>query len=222
MTAITTNDTTTVAVRGFAELEVPPDYATIAFNVEATADDADDALESAGEDAEACRAALDAATGVRKSGLSRVRVRELSHWDKKKDIHVSDGFSATLSGSVEIDTAHVGELVTRLVTAGARISWVGWDIDADNAAYREARKIAVTDAHRAATDFADAVCASLGSLATLADPGLLEAGRREHTDGVNADFSVASYSMPQERTELELDPELQQVRAHVEACFFLV
>src|SRR6476620_10953775 len=102
MSAITTSESTTVSVRGDALLEVPPDFATISFSVEATAGKSETALARAGRTADACRSALADADGVRSSGLGRVRVRELSHWDKKREVHVSDGHAATLSGSAEV------------------------------------------------------------------------------------------------------------------------
>lgn len=138
MTAILTNPTTTVSVRGFAEVEVPPDFAHVNFNVQSTADDADEALADTNAVASSCRDALDGLKGVRSSTLSRVRVRELSHWDKKRDAYISDGFSAVIGGTAELDVAEVGRVISALVEAGAQVSWLTWDIDADNDAYRDA------------------------------------------------------------------------------------
>ena len=71
MTTITTDASTTVSVRGSAQHEVPPDFATISFSVEATAANAETALARAGRIADACRAALTSAAGVTSSGLGR-------------------------------------------------------------------------------------------------------------------------------------------------------
>ena len=132
---------------------------------------------------------------------------------------VPEGHAATVSGTADVTAEEVGVVVTVLVAAGARIGWLGWDLDVDNAAYRKVRQEAVADAHRAASDFAEAVGASLGALVTLADPGLLGAG----VPSEHGDLSIrasASYSIePVE--ELDLDPEPQTVSAHVEACFRL-
>lgn len=222
MIKIPLNEDSTVSVRGFAEIEVPPDFATASFNVTATAVEADDALAMASEDAAACRAVFAESVGVRQSRVSRVRVQELNHWNKERDQYISDGYSATLTGSAEIEVRDAAGVIERLVDAGARISWVGWDVDRDNPAYRQARKLAVADAHRAANDFADAIGAALGSLATLADPGLLEAGRRTTGDHGAGSRVFSAMSVDDSGSdELELDPEPQRVQAHVEACFYL-
>jgi uncharacterized protein YggE len=176
----------------------------------------------ASDDAARCRAVLAESDGVRQSRISRVRVQELSHWDKKRDQYISDGYSAALTGTAEIVVREVAGVIERLVAAGARIGWVGWDIDRDNPAYREARKLAVGDAHRAAVDFADAIGADLGSLATLADPGLLAAGSgRVRDDGATSVVHSSMGAGDTDPDELEIDPEPQHVQAHVEACFYL-
>ena len=219
MTAtISTTPATTVSVRGTARLEVDPDYGTVSFSVEAEASTSPKALERAATVADACRAVLADAAGVRRSEVGRVRVHERRHWSEQRDRWIADGFAASVSGSTDVDVAEVGRVVGALVEVGAVVGWVGWSLDDDNVAHREVRKLAVGEAHRAAVDFADAVGAPLGPLVTLADPGLLGAGVPD--EGRRALYSAAVRSEP-EPTELDLDPEVQEVYARVEACFSL-
>lgn len=219
MTTIITEPTTTVSVRGEAELEVAPDDATVSFGCTSRAATSDDALRAAGRLAEQVRDVLTGRAGVRAFTLGRVRVSEVTHWDQQREQQIHDGYSATVSGRADIDTAAVGPTVTALVAAGAQVSWVSWGLFADNPAYREVRKAAVAEAHRAAEDFADAVGAPLGVLVTLADPGLLGAGVPDRGERL---YSRASASItPEPLDDLELDPEPQTVTARVEACYRL-
>lgn len=219
MTTITIDSTTTISVRGDAELEVAPDYATVSFGCTSRGTTSDLALRDAGRLAEQVRAVLTDRAGVQTFTIGRVRVSEVTHWDQKRERQIHDGWSATVSGSADIDTAEVGPTVTALVAAGARISWVSWGLWNDNPAYREVRKLAVGEARRAAEDFADAVGSPLGVLVTLADPGLLGAGVPQEHDML---YSRASASItPEPLEDLELDPEPQTVTARVEACFRL-
>ena len=176
------------------------------------------ALERAATVADACRAVLADAAGVRRNELGRVRVHERRHWSEERDRWIADGFAASVSGSADVDVAEVGRVVGVLVAAGATVNWVGWSLDDDNVAYREVRKLAVAEAHRAAEDFADAVGAWLGPLVSLADPGLLGAGV---PDGGHHRVLSAALHSDAEPTELDLDPEVQEVHARVEACFAL-
>lgn len=219
MSTITTDPTTTVSVRGDAELEVAPDFATVSLACTSRAPASDDALRAAGRLAEQVRAVLTDRAGVRTFTIGRVRVSEVTHWDREREQHLRTGYSATVSGRADIGTAAVGPTVTALVTAGAQISWVSWGLFTDNAAYREVRKLAVAEAHRAAEDFADAVGAPLGVLVTLADPGLLGAGVPQDHEML---YSRASASIePEPAEDLDLDPEPQTVTARVEACYRL-
>jgi uncharacterized protein YggE len=219
MTAtIVTSPATTVSVRGEADLDVDPDYATISFSVETDASTAPKALERAARIADACRATLADAAGVHHARLGRVRVRERRHWSEKQDRWISDGHAASVSGSTDVATADVGGTVAALVAVGAQVGWVGWALNEDNPAYREVRKLAVADAHRAAVDFADAIGTTLGALVTLADPGLLGAGVPDRYERMQVH---ASASVVPDADELELDPEQQNVAARVEACFSL-
>lgn len=220
MTTITTDPTTTVSVRGDAELEVAPDDATVSFACTSRAAASDDALRSAGRLAEQVRAVLTDRAGVETFTIGRVRVSEVTHWDREGEQPIHDGYSATVSGRADVDTAEVGPTVTALVAAGAQISWVSWGLRSDNPAYREVRKLAVAEAHRAAEDFADAVGVPLGVLITLADPGLLGAGVPQQHDVRYAGSASASFT-PEPLEDLDLDPEPQTVTARVEACFRL-
>jgi len=223
--AIITNAATTVAVRGFAEREVDPDFASISFSVGHDHTKSSEALAGAGKLAGSIRAVIAAAPGARESVISRIRVRRRQHWAAKKKVWVNAGHTAAFSGSVDVDSARIAALVTQLVAAGAQISWVGWGLDSDNAVFRETRTLAVADAHRAALDFANAVGGTLGALSTLADPGLLAAGHREseaHDRLEVLESRSVGWSQTPEPGEIELDPEPQTVNAHVEACYFMV
>jgi len=217
MATITTDEASTVRVRGFAELEAEPDFAVVTFQIERLDDDADEALAFAADAADECRTALTGATGVRRFAISRVRNLEIRHWDADSERYLFGGYRATLSGTATVGAPAVGAVVAALVSAGAQVGWVAWDLDADNPAFRAVRAQAVADAHRAAEDFAVALDARLGVLVTLADPGLLDQGSR-HTSTTSEMVASPAAGAAE---DLPIDPEPQTVYATVEACFAL-
>jgi len=206
---------TTINVRGFARVEVGPDFAAIHCSANAEADSAVEAQDRAADTAEAMRTAAAETVGVRSLRLSRVSVYERQQWNDKTQTQESAGWSATISGVCEADVPEAGAVTGMLVEAGATVGHVQWCLEEDNPAYREVRTRAVHDARRAADDFAAALSARVGELISLADPGLLTGGAPEGMPRAAMFDSVrATKAVPIDSVDIE-------VSATVEASYRL-
>lgn len=207
-------------VRGSASLEVMPDYAVVSLSADATRATRESALEVVQSTVFELRQALQDRPDVRVVNLSRIRVQEATEYDRELQTRVHIGWTATVSGKVLIDTAHVTVVVARIAGTAGEIGYVSWYLDGDNEAYRQVRVDAVADAFRAAGDFAGALNRKLGELRVLADPGLLSAQTAETDPMVRGmAFDGAAGGIADDSVEIELDPELQTVYASVEATF---
>lgn len=210
-------------VRGSASLEVPSDYAAVSLSADATRATRESALEVVQSTVFELRQALQDQPDVRAVSLSRIRVQEATKYDRDAQTQVHIGWTATVSGKVLIDTAHVTAVVARVAATTGEIGYVSWYLDDDNEAYRQVRVDAVADAFRAAGDFAGALNRQLGELRVLADPGLLSAQTAGNGDTEpmlqGMVFDGAAGRMADDSVEIELDPEMQTVYASVEATF---
>jgi len=168
-----------VAVRGEAQLEVPPDLATLSFTVH-----------SAGDSADRTRAELANASG---------RIRELleSHGgaierSSTSGLHVAPIFSARSGTKI---TGYRGSFSTSIVVhdfdalsdlvfaitplPNSQIDGPWWSLRRDNPAYRTVRMDAIADARRRADDYAAAFGASVADLVEVSDVEAHFAGGRE-------------------------------------------
>jgi len=212
---------TTLSVRGEATLEVPADYAVVSVQVTGRDADRELAMSSVADVAEGVRAAVDAAPGVRRPALSRLRVVEVQEWDDAKRETVGRGWEASVSGAVEVDAAEVGRMAAAVVQAGAQVTWVDWRVERGNPGHREVRRLAVLDAARAAADFAAALGGSAGPLLQLADPGLLESGPGAVRYAGPTPAALAMSSGGAGSGEVELDPQPIVLECAVEARYLL-
>jgi uncharacterized protein YggE len=197
----------TVAVRGTATADVPPDYATVAVHVRRVDADRADAERAVAGEVAAVRQALGAAAGVRAAYFAKVRVTRQPVLDDQRR-KVDDGdWDASVAGTVEVDASSVDDVLATLTATGVAVTGVYWGLDDDNPAYREVRARAVRDARRAADDFAAALNRPLGDLVRLADQTF--AGPR-----------TGGWAAAGEPT-LTVDPAPITVHAAVEATYLL-
>lgn len=207
---------TTIAVRGSAELEVAPDYALISVTALVRADDKGEAVEDANEIVGVARQAVEAAEvrSVRFGRLAQHRER----YQNKETGAAEDGmWVVAISGSVEVDVEDVSYVAGVLSAADLLINGITWLLETDNPAHRLVRKAAVDDAFVAAADFADAISAKIGRLATLADPGLSSSGAG--AGGLLGAIPRGAIGGFDSSEEIDLDPSDVVVRAWVEAVF---
>ena len=209
-----TEQPTTLSVRGTASLEVLADHALVTVQVRRADPDRGLATSAAAEAADAVRAAVAAADGVRRSAISRVRVTEVWQWDEPTRTNVRSGWEAALGGTVDVAAEHAGAAVTALVDAGAEVPGLDWRADDDNPGYREVRRQALSAAQLAAADFAAALGGRVGDLLELADAGLLSDGGDRQPARRMALVAMTSGAV-------EVDPQVLTLRAVVEARYVL-
>lgn len=217
-------DVTTLHVRGSAEAEFPPDYAVVSVRISDLKRTSEAAFAACEPRVTEVRTRAEAIAGVRRVVLSRVHVAEEFEWrnDPPPGRQVSTGWRATVSGSLELDTAAVDDTLAELSAAGVEIGGVWWQLDRDHPGFRQVRTEAVADAFRAAEDFAVALGRDLGELTVLADSGLLAAG-----GGGGGEQPVARMALKMEGAAPggaalpATDPAPQRLAAQVEATFAL-
>lgn len=212
----------TAAVRGSAERDVAPDYAVLSGAITWRDAVRERAVNGASQALDVLHGVVDDLSGVRETRMSSLRVERLSV--RRGDSYQPGDWSASVSGAIEVATAHVPAAVSALAGAGLAISWVGWRLDEDNEAWREVRIAAVHEARRMAEDFAVAVGRTLGDLVSVADPGLLGAGAMvADSSAYGAPASAGGWSSPggSGPAEVALDPAPVNITATVHAVYTL-
>jgi uncharacterized protein len=223
---------TVLSVRGDAQLEVPPDRATL--NCSVRADDRDKAavlrLVSARLDAVLAdlrdlggqpRAAADdrrPLTWLAHSATSRVETQ----WDHQREREIKTGrVVASVALRIEVrDFALMDRLGSLLARHDAtEVSHVDWGVDADNPGWPEVRAAAIHAAIEKGRDYARALGGALQRIEHVADVGLL-GGSDRHSAGVSY-VQAASMSRGSrgEADAPSLDPEPQILHAEIEAQF---
>jgi uncharacterized protein YggE len=128
-----------------------------------------------------------------------------------------------MEGRLQIEPGAVPTVSAELVKIGVTIIQLIWHLDRDSelAARRAVRRLAVADANDAASDFALALGANLGSLIALADPGLL--GATTFADGARGTshmaFATSGRSSASWDEYVDLDPDVITIWANVEASY---
>jgi uncharacterized protein len=213
------SDAPLISVRGEAVLEVEPEIARLSVHVQSQEPDRRRALDRL---AERNRAALDligsygdAAEKVETGGLvitPLVRYRR-----REGDIRAYQG--TVLIKVTVADFTVLGELVARLGDLErTRVDGPDWDLRRDSDVFRRAAEEAAQEAVARARRYAGALGARLTGLVELSDEGL---GRDESMAQPVA-LAGAFGRAPGDAGEpepIDLEPEMQIVRAAVEARF---
>ncbi|WP_320066380.1 SIMPL domain-containing protein [Micromonospora sp. RTGN7] len=200
-----------VAVRGEAYREVAPELAR--FTVTAMARDRDRAatLTRLAERAAAVRVLLDSA----EPAVDRRETGDLRVWpETKRSGERVVAWHGSVATTVTVtDLTALGELMLRLADQDqVEVAGPWWSLRPDSPAYREARHAAIADALVRAREYAEALGARVTALLELADTGM-----NPQPMMTRAAFKGGG---PEDAApELDLDPQLQNVHAAVEARF---
>lgn len=202
-----------VMVRGEVFREVPPEIARFSVTVSARDKNRPAALARLAERSNAVRAMIDgygAAIERRETGDLWVR----PEWRRSGERVVGYAGSATTTVTVA-DFGVLGEVMLRLADQD-QIAVAGpwWELRPGSPVHREARRAAVGEAIARAREYADALGAEVTALLQLSDAGLTPQPMM-----TRAAHSMELRSAGAATPELELDPQIQTVRASVEARF---
>jgi uncharacterized protein YggE len=212
-----------VAVRGEAHLEFDPEIARIGIHVSARDSGRRKALEALtarnAQVLELLRGYGDAVEEVASGAFSVTP--ELSEKGRRERVRTYHGM-VHVSAAVG-DFTVLGELSTSLADLEmTRVEGPWWALRPDSAARREARQQAVREAVTRAREYAEAVGAELVALVELADLGAEGAPPSPPAPGMMRTAGFGGASAPGGAApELDLQPQRQSVRAHVNARFVI-
>jgi uncharacterized protein len=205
-----------VAVRGEAEREVPPEIATCVVTAAARDRDRATVLRRLTERHQALHTLLDSyAEAIEKRETSGLTV----YPETKGSGERVSSYQGRIGTSLTVtDFTVLGELLIRLADQD-QVSVFGphWALRPDSPAHREVRQAAVAAAVTRARDYAGALGAEVIGLELLADVGLGGNPGRAY-----AIATPRAASMPPDvdfGSGLDLQPQVQQLRAEVEARF---
>jgi uncharacterized protein YggE len=161
-----------IVVRGTGEARALPDQASLRVEITAdhkTQDEAYDARTklAAGVD-DVLRRHADA---ISRTTIASLVVQPRTRWHRGEDIRT--GWRASRTSFVEVaDLDALGEIMSRLVDAGAAVHGPRWSMAPTNPAYDQARAAAAEDARRRAQSYAAALGLAVGPVAWVSEPGL--------------------------------------------------
>jgi uncharacterized protein len=202
-----------VTVRGEAQLEGPPDLATVALTLHASGESPErtrsQLAEGSAKVAELLRqfeAALD------RSSTTGVHVFPV--FNRRTPPRIT-GYQGTFSTQIVVaDLESLSPLVLALtVLPNSQVDGPWWSLRTDNAMYREARLAAIADARRRAEDYAAAFGTTVADLVEVSDLNTGLGGVREMRA-----FAMASGA---EDAAFEFEPATQTVSGQVTVRFSL-
>jgi len=201
-----------VTVRGEAQIEVPPDLATLSVTVH-----------SAGESSERVRAELAEASSrigglleqyaaaIEQSSTTGLHIAPVFH--RRTGTRIT-GYRGTFSTQIVVhDLESLSPVVFALAPLpNSQIDGPWWSLRPDNAAYRSVRLAAIGDARRRADDYAGAVGATVLDLVEISDLDTGYQGVRE------ARMPMFAKGIADDAT-FEFEPALQTVSGQVTVRF---
>ena len=216
--------TATIAVKGGASDDFPADFALLRLSNHYTTQDRSEALAGANAlIAQVREAAQQLGTGVREVKVEFLRMIETFNQVGLEHEQERSGWGAHIAWDLAIEPDTVPVAVAELTSIGVTIHRIIWLLDPDTEARarRAVRRLAVADAKDAANDFALALGGNLGSLITLADPGLLGPGTFQNgaSSAMRARNATSAMSSSGWLVSIDFDPELVTISANVEASY---
>jgi uncharacterized protein len=201
-----------VTVRGEAQLEVPPDLATLAFAVHSTGDSVETPRTELAKASSHIRDLLvEHATAIERSSTSGLHVAPI--FSRRGGAKIT-GYRGSFSTQIVV---HDFDALSALVFAltplpNSQIDGPWWSLRRDNAALRTVRLNAIADARRRADDYAAAFGASVSALVEVSDldagfPG----GREMRTFAMTKDAAAEA--------AFEFEPATQTVSGQVTVRF---
>lgn len=202
-----------VTVRGEAQLEGPPDLATVALTLHASAESPERTRSQLAEGSVKVADLLRQFEGaLERSSTSGVHVFPV--FSRRTPPKIT-GYQGTFSTQIVVaDLESLSPLVLALTAlANSQVDGPWWSLRADNPMYREARLAAIADARRRADDYAAAFGTTVADLVEVSDLDTGLGGVREMRA-----FAMGGAA---EDTAFEFEPATQSVSGQVTVRFSL-
>ena len=202
-----------VTVRGEAQLEGPPDLATVMLTLHASADSAERTRAQLAKGSTAVAELLQRfEAALERSSTSGVHVSPI--FNRRTPTKIT-GYQGTFSTQIVVgDLESLSPLVLALTTLpNSQVDGPWWSLRPDNPMYREARLAAIADARGRADDYAVAFGTTVADLVEVSDLNSGFAGVREMRA-----FAMAKGA---DDAEFEFQPAVQTVSGQVTVRFSL-
>ena len=202
-----------VTVRGEAQLEGPPDLATVGLTLHASGDSPEAARSQLAEgSAKVAGLLAEFETAVERSSTSGVHVFPV--FNRRTPPKIT-GYQGTFSTQIVVaDLESLSALVLALTALpNSQLDGPWWSLRHDNAMYREARLAAIADARQRAADYAAAFGTAVADLVEVSDLNTGFGGVREMRA-----FAVGKGA---EDDAFEFEPAMQTVSGQVTVRFSL-
>ena len=201
-------------MRGEAQLEGPPDLATLTATVHAVGSRADGVRGELARASGRVRSVLEGAVGVARFSTSGLHVGP--EFDQRSGAKIT-GYRGFVSTTVEVtDFGALSDVVHALAALPqCQIDGPWWSLRSDSPLLRQARMAAVVDARRRAADYAAAVRMAVGELLEISD---LEGG------GMGGPLRMAralAADTAESQPLFDLEPAVQTVAGQVTMRFAL-
>ena len=202
-----------VTVRGDAQLEGPPDLATLTLTLHASGDSAEQTRRQLAEGSVTVAELLQGyEAAIERSSTSGVHVAPV--FNRRTPTKII-GYQGTFTTQIVVsDFDFLSPLVLALTTlSNSQLDGPWWSLRADNPMYREARLAAIADARRRADDYAAAFGTTVAGLVEVSDLNTGFNGVREMRT-----FAMAKGA---DDTPFEFEPATQTVSGQVTVRFSL-
>jgi uncharacterized protein YggE len=202
-----------VTVRGEAQLEGPPDLATLALTLHASGDSAERTRSQLAEGSAAVTQLLQRfEAALERSSTSGLHVSPV--FNRRSPAKIT-GYQGTFTTQIVVaDFDSLSPLVLALTALpNSQIDGPWWSLRPDNQMFRDARLAAIADARRRADDYAAAFGTTLADLVEVSDTNAGLGGVREMRA-----FAMAKGS---DDASFEFEPAVQTVSGQVTVRFSL-
>jgi uncharacterized protein YggE len=201
-----------VTVRGEAQLEAPPDLATLSVSLHAAGDTADRTRAQLASGSTAVAELIGQfTTALERSSTSGLHVAPT--FNRRTPTKIT-GYTGTFSATLEVaDFAVLSELIMGLSRLpNSQIDGPWWSLRRNNPVYRDVRLAAIADARQRADDYAAAFGATVSELVEVSDLDGFIGGPRMMSAKMEmaADMGDASFSF---------EPAVQTVSGQVTVRF---
>src|SRR4029434_10537050 len=152
-----------VTVRGEAQLEGPPDLATLTLTLHASGDSAERTRSQLAEGSTTVSQLLQRfEAAIERSGTSALHVSPV--FNRRTPAKIT-GYQGTFSTQIVVaDLEALSPLVLAFTELhNSQIDGPWWSLRPDNPMFREVRLAAIADARRRAEDYAGGICTNLGN-----------------------------------------------------------
>jgi len=202
-----------VTVRGEAQLEGPPDLATLALTLHASGDSAERTRSQLAEGSAAVTQLLQQfEAALERSSTSGLHVSPV--FNRRSPARIT-GYQGTFTTQIVVaDFDSLSPLVLALTALpNSQIDGPWWSLRPDNQMFRDARLAAIADARRRADDYAAAFGTTLADLVEVSDTNA----------GFGAVREMRAFAMAKgaDDASFEFEPAVQTVSGQVTVRFSL-